>query len=485
MDFKKLRKLNIISNKYVDRISSLDTLTQAMMMAEPDGLRDVVKRSKKICLEGGKEMFETFNDSYKFLKGLVINNCINLSEETLQNLNPQDNMLNNWYDLLSSGNTSKIKNAIKSGLLNDHIQDYRKSIDELRDEYEHLRFMKEKKESLRDKLKDNFPNLEEQHLDYIIAKDTLYEMKGGFSSGVVLSSLTNVAKQDTKEATKYMKDVYYGLDLGEYEKFRPALKDVVELDNSSLLIMENTFSKIPAYILTKSIIDPDNKLNINSADFYIKHNLYLMGLLHKEGVNAVNRSFTPGKDVNIKNNVYQTLDKIPHYKAIDIPLEDISNKSFREFKQDTPKDLSVRIKPIINDVLDYLKDGQQCIIDGDWKGNGMNLPNGYKIDPLFCYGKEIVDIANFLSEPELKLTNDQVRNYLNQYISIRSQHDKKFAYNTKKHNEMKTWFDSVRLKELSVYLSCMRKRPLDKLLYHRRRIQFINNTKELLNAGNF
>ena len=203
MDFKKLRKLNIISNKYVDRISSLDTLTQAMMMAEPDGLRDVVKRSKKICLEGGKEMFETFNDSYKFLKGLVINNCINLSEETLQNLNPQDNMLNNWYDLLSSGNTSKIKNAIKSGLLNDHIQDYRKSIDELRDEYEHLRFMKEKKESLRDELKDTFPNIEDTHLDYIIANDTLNEMKGGFSSGIVLSSLTNVAKQDTKEAIKY------------------------------------------------------------------------------------------------------------------------------------------------------------------------------------------------------------------------------------------------------------------------------------------
>jgi len=79
--------------------------------------------------------------------------------------------------------------------------------------------------------------------------------------------------------------------------------------------MENTFSKIPAYILTKSIIDPDNKLNINSADFYIKHNLYLMGLLHKEGLNAINRAFTQGKDVNIKNNVYQTLDKIPHYKV--------------------------------------------------------------------------------------------------------------------------------------------------------------------------
>ena len=113
--------------------------------------------------------------------------------------------------------------------------------------------------------------------------------------------------------------------------------------------------------------------------------------------------------------IYQTLDGIPHYEAITTPLQGMTTRTYRQFKRDTPSRIVQEIGPIIDTFCHYLQQGEVSVIHGDWKVG--NLPNGHVADyAIVQYGKEIVDIANFLSEPFFDLQPDDFKRYLNTYI---------------------------------------------------------------------
>ena len=459
-------ELEEIRGQLVDNVDALSIFTQGFIHSKSiEKAEEILREVRKSYTQKRKKKLIRKIKEY----GNNLEKYVSQDSRLKQKINPKSlsflssKGISGWLDLFNS--TDYAVSSVASGTASDFLERYKKAVDNLDETIDSLRKPENETASLKKEIEDLFPGLEEKHLEYIIENDMLIKLTGGFSSGIVLSSLESVAKQDSKEANEYISKIYYGLDLGEFEEFRPKFKRVVELANSSLLIMENTFSKEPAYL--KTVLRGKENRNLTKKD-YINHNLYLMGLLHKEATRAVKRAEKENKDLQIKENIYKTLDGKPHYEAIKEPLENTSNRVYKEFK-DVPDELVKQIIPIIDNTLAYLKSGEQSIIDGDWKGNGMNCPNGYKVDPLFCYGKEIVDIANFLSEPALKLSQAQMELYLNDYINIRSVHDAAFREDIAKQKEMYAWFDNVRLKELSVYLSCTRKRPLQETYYMNRR----------------
>ena len=68
---------------------------------------------------------------------------------------------------------------------------------------------------------------------------------------------------------------------------------------------------------------------------------------------------------------------------------------------------------------------------------------------------------------------------------MRAEHDPGFRENTTKHQEMVSWLDSARMKELSIYASVMRKRDLSDPPMVERRQRFLHDIGQLLTTGTF
>ena len=132
--------------------------------------------------------------------------------------------------------------------------------------------------SSRDRIRKLFPDIEEQHIDAILQHDLRTPLKGGYSSGLVLSSDVLVAKQAAKENNAHEQRVYQW-DLGSFDPYRPRLEEVVELENSSLMVLSNVDSLQSGFAKSGYIpFNADGSFNIGR---YIKHNLFVMGLFHK------------------------------------------------------------------------------------------------------------------------------------------------------------------------------------------------------------
>ena len=331
--------------------------------------------------------------------------------------------------------------------------------------------------SSRDRIRKLFPDIEEQHIDAILQHDLRTPLKGGYSSGLVLSSDVLVAKQAAKENNAHEQRVYQW-DLGSFDHYQPRLEEVVELENSSLMVLSNVDSLQSGFAKSGYIpFNADGSFNIGR---YIKHNLFVMGLFHKEATKAAKEQ---GDDF-LEPLIYQTLDGIPHYEAITTPLQGMTTRTYRQFKRDTPSRIVQEIGLIIDTFCHYLQQGEVSVIHGDWKVG--NLPNGHVADyAIVQYGKEIVDIANFLSEPFFDLQPDDFKRYVKTYIGMRAEHDPGFRENTTKHQEMVSWLDSARMKELSIYASVMRKRDLSDPPMVERRQRFLHDIGQLLTTGTF
>ena len=112
----------------------------------------------------------------------------------------------------------------------------------------------------------------------------------------------------------------------------------------------------------------------------------------------------------------------------------------------------------------------------------------YRSPGLPCIDLKTLDrekLNKILSEPKFNLSTEQMQEYVRWYIAKRSEHDSEFRCNRNKHREMERDFDDVRMKELSVYASCTRKRPLHIKPYMNRRKQLLHLTAEHLKTSTF
>lgn len=332
-------------------------------------------------------------------------------------------------------------------------------------------------ESWHSRIESFFPNLEPKHLEVIIANDALTPLKGGYSSGIVLSSPNIVVKQASKGWCKDEERVY-GWNLGEVELHMPHLLEQIELENSGLLVMTNFNSEVSGFVRSGFLpFNPDGSFNL---DKYIKHNLHLQGLWHKNATRAaIQTGFKKGL-------TYGTSDGTPHYEAIGIPLSHYKGLE-QDFIADIPAGLIDRVRPIVKHACNYLRETPRTVVHYDWKpGEDGNLPNGGIVDfHTVQWLVELQDNLYFLSHKSLGLAEEQIDHYIRWYIQDRSSHDKLFESQTDVHREMYRWRDSIRMFDLSILAGVMGKRPLWQDGHMETRRFYLGQMRELLGKGNF
>lgn len=268
--------------------------------------------------------------------------------------------------------------------------------------------------------------------------DVSRELEGGFSSNIVVSSKDQVIKISDKKYAQIEQRIY-SLTLPQMKLFMPDYKDALELDNISLMVLENVENSESGFAKSR-IQDP------------ILHNLYIMGLFHNEATKEV-----MNQGVILNRLSYQTLNGEKHYDSIVIPLSHFSPQELREFRRESPQQLVKEVRPIIDDVNAYILEEADTVVHGDWKLK--NTVNGHILDfGVTHWGKEIEDIGYFLSEMSFNLSEEQIDNYTNQYIKMRCSHDKEFLQDTKKKSEIRRYMRPIRLKELSIRAGVRRKR---------------------------
>jgi hypothetical protein len=469
---------------------------------------NIVKKLQKF--EGTQEYHErirsgTLLKEYENLSYEDISNIMKLRFENIRDPNYKECFKNIYKSLSQNYSANEIIKIIKHGIFEKDPFYLSKEIDvaeknigrkselvsservtmenllfEMYDNYKNIINMineYSRSQSNLEKLKEKFPEVEEKQLEYIVENDLNKELKGGYSSKIVLASDNFVAKQADKEKNEHEAKIYKW-KLPEFDNYRPKFKEIIDLSNSSLLVTTNVANEKSAYF--KSGFMPFNKDGTFNKDIYIKHNLYLMGIFHKE-----TKALPKEEKKGLSKLIYQTLDNIPHFEAISIPLENLDNKTFKDFKKSIPSNLKQDLKPIIGYACNFIKESNEgVIIDGDWKPG--NIKNGYKLDfQIVRYGKEIEDIMNFLSDPLISASYQQTEKYVKEYIGMRSEHDSAFRYDFDKHKEMIDWKDSVQAKEMSIYASCTRKRPLEQKKFMDRRYKILQNLQQLVVDGKF
>ncbi|MBW3002300.1 hypothetical protein KY338_04015 [Candidatus Woesearchaeota archaeon] len=274
--------------------------------------------------------------------------------------------------------------------------------------------------------------------------DASNELKGGFSSGIVLASNGVVVKVARKDICQNEKRIY-DLELNAMRAFMPELKEYLELDNIGVMVLSNTAQGQSALVKSGFCKNP------------VLHNLYLMGIFHKEATEALKESGKE-KGIVLPGLIYQTLQGEPHYESLRNPLSSFSRSELRRFRQNMPsKNLVKELGRRIEETELYLREQGDCVVHGDWKLE--NTKNGYVLDfGVSHLGKEIEDISYFLSHIDLQLNSDTRRQYLCEYIRLRSEHDEEFAADSRKHEEMHKYFEPVRLLQLSIFAGVRRKR---------------------------
>jgi len=342
-------------------------------------------------------------------------------------------------------------------------------------EYESIlkEFMKSRKtstaqESLERNLRSLYPEIEDKHIDVILKNEAMHELTGGFSSGLVTSSEYRVIKQARKDLIQKELAAYSMPFFGKHDLFPHKVHGVVDMDKSSLLVMNNMNSQAPANYYTG--------FDVRNMDGFIKHGLFMLKVFHvlaNEYLSDNNDSFSPV--------VYKTLDDIPHHEAIRIPLTGTKNAVVREFLKDTPKDFVNELTGIIETSLAYCNTIKKAI-HGDAKiGNFANM---YFIDHAMTgLGPEIKDIAYFLSEPGFKLKTNGFSHYLGEYINMESDKYDLAKTPEPEAKEMHEYFYNVLIQELSLRLSVMRKRPLEIQSYMNTRKQLIGTIKHIMNES--
>ncbi|MCK5026660.1 MAG: hypothetical protein KAS15_08745, partial [Nanoarchaeota archaeon] len=293
--------------------------------------------------------------------------------------------------------------------------------------------------------------------------DVQQKLEGGFSSNIIVSSDESVIKiSGNKPAQNELK--IYSLDLKQMNAFIPKLKDFLKLDNTTLMVLSNV-RNCESGFHKSGFHDP------------ILHNLYLMGLFHKEATKAVGKN-----GILMDSLIYETLDGEKHYESMTIPLSHFNKQESREFRYESPYNLVKQVSPIIEDVNAYIIEDADTIVHGDWKLE--NTVNGHIFDfGVSRRGKEVEDISYFLSEMNFKFKSEQMDQYIDYYIKFRSLHDCEFANDTKKHLEIKKYFIPARLKELSIRTGVRRKRKQTEENTQIRRY-YIEQMKESYNQRN-
>ncbi len=337
-------------------------------------------------------------------------------------------------------------------------------------------------ESARRRISEIFPETEEGHIDAIVEMDTYFPIATGNNSGLVLSSPELVAKQAAIELNKLEAQTAYKWDLGEFEEFMPSLKELIELNNSSLLVLSNVANQTSGYAKTGYIpFNPNGTFNI---DRYIKHNLFLMGLFHKNATKAAlkDKETVLGTSRHLRGDT-------PHYEAVVIPTSS-SSKVHSVIKSEIGSYLVGDIERANETFQQYAIEGRLSIIHGDWKpgsirtGEKGNIVKGNIVDyGLISWGKEIEEVTWFLSESDFNLTKDQVRKYVDVYVSMRSEHDNNFRTDREKHREMFQWADSGMVNASTKYVSVMHRRNLENPTQMDRMLQQIYTLKHRVDRG--
>jgi len=194
--------------------------------------------------------------------------------------------------------------------------------------------------------------------------------------------------------------------------------------------------------------------NGNSIDY----NLFLMGLFHSK--------------VNLFNDVYKNcltladytdMEGNPHSHTADDPGINDSGEGYLRFKETLIQDKSyIKIIDQYNKMLEYMQDHKMLpVIDGDWKYE--NIYRSYKVD-FACVGlgRELDDLAYFLTDSKLEIGFEGFQNYIASYISYRSLHDQEFKNSILDNlNDFQKFSTSSWLRQLVLRHSVMKKRDLN------------------------
>ncbi|MBD3354587.1 hypothetical protein GF361_01220 [Candidatus Woesearchaeota archaeon] len=333
-------------------------------------------------------------------------------------------------------------------------------------------------------------------------------LKGGWSSMGIANLTDDVVKIASIEQNRD-EDKIYSLkdDLENFGMFIPnKIGENIEFsDGLSMMILENLDKRRSGFEVASELYKKiTNQKEVPWNTKYPKYNavmlnMFLLGFAHKEIKKAAY-----DKDIYFYDVGYETLTGIPHFLAIKTPLEETSARVYKDHFKIVPDDLIEKSGRIIDGFLRLSGNkSDKPVILGDNKII-ENMQNGYVHD-FACagYGLEIEDITYGLVEEKLDIPTNKIKNYVREYIKMRSLHDEKFREKT--FNSYLSTFDvnydslseygkdffdlidSAALKALSIYASCTRKRieQMESGEIIPRRNHFIKEMYSLIENGNF
>jgi hypothetical protein len=303
----------------------------------------------------------------------------------------------------------------------------------------------------------------------------LRKLTGGFSSQAVVSLGDIVTKLDSNPADAERQRKFLSLDLGELNHYLPKAlsEEINNIGGIALWDMTNVSKKYRKGNLFR-LSKPERPLNkkslklierlTNSRKYrgpthlarmqgaqclydFVDHYLYVMALFHSE------KNVQSFDDLVVEDPESQATN----YRRRILEVRNGNVKVYNEIREIiNPQTVNKLMKPL-DYVIPRLADSADTVIHGDFKVE--NLVDGALIDSQLKKGKAIEDIARFLTDPTLNLTDDMVEHFIMRYTQHRSAHDPNHAY--EKYRQLLTDLKYATHKENARRLGAMQKRNLN------------------------